>query len=148
MPKKIEKRVTIIFASFIVCVSYLCIGPSELLHFPDSLALMGVGYALAGATLALMYCPALPEMVECSLEYFPGQEREVNNMAAGVFSSCLGIGQVMGPIYGALLEQSVGFRHTTTVTAALNLTYGLAYFAFGGGVAAFTKTYRNFKENE
>ena len=75
-----------IVASFVVCVSYLCIGPSELLHFPDSLALMGVGYALSGATLALMYCPALPEMVERGLEYFPGQEREVNNMAAGVFS--------------------------------------------------------------
>ena len=67
-------------------------------------------------------------------------------MAAGVYTSCLGIGMIISPIYGALLDQSIGFRHTTTATAALNLSFGLAYLAFGGGVAAFTKTYRNYKE--
>ena len=104
IPKNIEKSVGIIIGSSLVCVSYLCIGPSEILHFPDSLALMGVGYALAGATLPLMWISALPEMVECSLEYFPGQDREVNSMAAGVYTSCLGIGMIVSPIYGALLE--------------------------------------------
>ena len=69
-------------------------------------------------------------------------------MAAGVYTSCLGIGMIISPIYGALLEQSIGFRHTTTATAALNLTYGLAYLAFGGGVVAFSKTYGNFKEKD
>ena len=67
-------------------------------------------------------------------------------MAAGVYTSCLGIGMIISPIYGALLDQSIGFRHTTTATAALNLSFGLVYFAFGGGVSAFSKTYRNFKE--
>ena len=87
-------------------------------------------------------------MVDGVIGEFPGQEREVNNMVAGVNTSCIGIGQVIAPIYGALLEQNVGFKHTTTATAGLNLIYGLAYFAFGGGVAALSKTYRNFKEKE
>ena len=43
IPKKIERRVRMILASVIFCIGFLCVGPSELLHFGDSLVVMGIG---------------------------------------------------------------------------------------------------------
>ena len=43
MPRRVEKRVTIIVAAFLSGVGYIFVGPSDLLNFPDSLVLMGIG---------------------------------------------------------------------------------------------------------
>ena len=60
-----------ILASLVACIAFLCVGPSSMLQFPDSLLLMGIGQGLVGATLAMQLIPALPEMVEGALEHFP-----------------------------------------------------------------------------
>ena len=49
---KIDKRVRMILSAVIYGVACLLIGPSQLLYFPDSLALMCVGQAIGGSMLA------------------------------------------------------------------------------------------------
>ena len=148
MSKKIDKRVTMIVATVCNCVAFTLVGPSGLLNYPDSLALMCVGQALVGMAFGAMYIPTLPEMVESAGARFPGQEREVNNMSAGIFQSFLGMGFLIAPLYGSILHQLIGFRLLEDITATLNLAMAVIYFALGGGVAAFKSTYRNFSESK
>ena len=60
-----------ILASIVASIAFLCVGPSLMLNFGDSLLVMGIGQGLVGATLAMQLIPALPEMVEGALEHFP-----------------------------------------------------------------------------
>ena len=92
-------------------------------------------------TFGGQYILALPEMVENASARFPGQEREVNNMSAGVFQSFLGTGFLLAPLYGSLLKQYIGFRLTEDITAALNLALAILYFSWADGFQAFTTTY-------
>ena len=87
--------------------------------------------------LAMQLIPGLPEMVEGALVHFPGQEREVNNMSSGIFNSFLGLGQVIAPLYGSTANALIGFKHTTTISSALDLCFAILYFAFAGGATAF-----------
>ena len=81
-----------ILSSIISCIAFLCVGPTSMLNFPDSLILMGIGQALVGVTFAMQMIPGLPEMVEGALVHYPRHEREVNNMSAGIFNSFIGLG--------------------------------------------------------
>ena len=58
-------------------------------------------------------------------------------MSSGIFNSFLGLGQVISPLYGSFTNSLVGFKHTTTIVAALDLSFAILYFAFAGGVTAF-----------
>ena len=58
-------------------------------------------------------------------------------MASGAFNSFLGIGQVIAPLYGSTANALLGFKHTTTISAALDLSFAILYFAFAGGATAF-----------
>ena len=128
--------------SFVISViAFLCVGPSTLLHFPDSLLIMGLGQFLAGMTYTLVICIQLPEMVDGVIGEFPGQEREVNNLSSAIALLLAAIGQFLAPIYGSYFEEQIGFQGTTTLTAFLNLVFVVAYFACAGGPTAFKKTY-------
>ena len=90
-----------------------------------------------GLMLAMQLIPGLPEMVEGSLVHYPTQERDVKNMSSAIFNSFLGVGQVIAPLYGSTLNQYIGFKHTTTLSAALDFVFAIVFFIFAGGFTAF-----------
>ena len=141
LPEKIEKRVTIIVASVIACLAFICAGPSDILKFPDTLLVMGLGQAILGISYALIMVASLAEMIEGGMEKYATQEKAVNSMCPAMFTSYLGLGQVISPVFGSYLETLLGFQHATTIVAALNLAFAMAYFASAGGYTAFSKTY-------
>jgi len=53
--------------------SLFILGPSELLHLPDSLFLMGGGQALLGIFSVFLYVPSLPEMLESTKPLYAKQ---------------------------------------------------------------------------
>ena len=72
IPAQIEKRLVLI-CCFVLCfIAYLCVGPSDLLYFPDSLFIMGLGQFLAGITYTTVICLSLPEMVDGVKGEYPG----------------------------------------------------------------------------
>ena len=148
VPKKIEKRTRLIVAFTISCFGFLCAGPSEMLKFPDSLLLMGIGQAVFGMTYAIIVVVSLPEMIEGGLERYPSQEEAVNLNCPGMYTSYMRLGTVISPVCGSYLYSVVGFQHTTTIAAALNLAFALAYFASAGGYSAFKTTYSNYKKQD
>ena len=87
-----------------------------------------------------MIIPTLPEMIDVALEKFPDDEIAVNDLSSGIFNSFLGIGQVVGPLYGALMTEAFGFRVTTDVMGIITLIFALVYFVVGEGPAAFKQS--------
>ena len=71
IPEKIEKRVRMISASTISAVAFLCVGPSQVINFGDSLFVMGIGQYLSGLMLTMQLIPGLPEMLEAALIHYP-----------------------------------------------------------------------------
>jgi MFS family permease len=139
-PRRIDKRVTIIISAFFIGIAFIFVGPSKMLGFPNSLMLMGIGQALVGVFTAFMMIPGLPEMVESTIPLYPGQERRVNNLSAGIYNSFLGFGQVIAPAYGAFFTEAIGFRWTADIVAIICFVFGGAYFALAGGPNAFSRT--------
>jgi hypothetical protein len=72
--RKIEARLIIIGACIGCGLAFFVTGPSQMLGMPDELWLIGLGQALIGIFTAIMIVPGLPEMVECILPLYPGQE--------------------------------------------------------------------------
>ena len=70
-------------------------------------------------------------MVEAANRHFPGQERHVNNMSSGIFNTFNGIGEVIGPMYGAAMYERIGFRSTSDTIMLICFTYALIFFLFG-----------------
>ena len=104
MSKKIDKRVILIIASLLNCIGFTLVGPSILLNYPNSLLIMGIGQAVVGTMFGIMYIPALPASIESAIQRFPGKDREVNNMSAGLFQTFLGTGYLIAPLYGSTLN--------------------------------------------
>ena len=101
-----------------------------------------------GIFLAYSLIPALPEMVESALPYYPGHEGLVNDLSSGIFAAFFGIGQMLAPTYGSYMTAAYNFRITCDVMAITVFTFGVIYFLFGSGVQAFKTTYRNLKRSE
>ena len=98
---------------------------------------MGIAQALIGVFSAvMMMIPGLPEMVESTLPLYPGRERQINDLSAGIYNAFLGLGQVIAPLVGAGITQAYGFQVTTDVIALICLVFGVIYFALGNGVEA------------
>lgn len=142
-PQKWDKRFTIIMSALFSTIAFIFVGPSVLFGFPDSLVFMGIGQALVGVFTAFMMIPGLPEMVESTIPLYPNQEREVNNLSAGVYNSFLGFGQVVAPAFGAIVTEAVGFRMTADIVALVCFLFSIIYFAVAGGPEAFRASCRS-----
>ena len=70
---------------------------------------MAAGQVMAGMTYTSVICLSIPEMADGVKPHYTGQEREISNLVAGIWNLAAGIGQFIGPIYGAFLEERIGF---------------------------------------
>ena len=115
----------------------ICVGPSELFGFSDSLLIMAIGQALHGLVDPFLLVPSLPEMIESVIHKYPDDEFLINDLSSGIFNCFLGIGQISGPLYGSLMTEHAGFRLTADYVAFILLGFSVIYFFFGSGWSAF-----------
>ena len=82
--------------------------------------------------------PSLPEMIESVVPHFPEDaEAEINNISSGMFNMFLGIGQIMGPMYGAIVTTKYDFRFCSDSVSMISLIFSIIYYIFGNGKEAF-----------
>lgn len=108
-------------------------GPSELLNFPNELYLVIIGLSLLGAGFTLSLIPTLPEMIVSVEGRFDNSRGELNDVASGVFNTCLGVGQIVGPLYSSIVTSAVGFRLCCDMLAIFLIAFSVVYFIFGDG---------------
>ena len=115
IPKRFDKKMIMIFGTFIAFVTLIFYGPSKMLSLPEDWHLMVIGLILMGCAITFCLIPALPEMIKSVEKDFDNSKGELNDVASGVFNTALGIGQVSGPLVGSLLTNQLGFRETTDI---------------------------------
>lgn len=101
---------------------------------------MIVGQIIRGFTEPYVIVPTLPEMIDVAMDKYPEDEIAVNDLSSGVFNSFLGIGQVCGPLFGALMTERFGFRVTTDAIGFATLAFALVYFICGDGYHGFKQS--------
>lgn len=80
-------------------------------------------------------------MTDSILSDYPYSEHErANNMSSGAFTGFLGLGQVLGPLFGTQMIQILSFRWATDIQALICLVFALVYFFLCDGISAFKQT--------
>lgn len=102
IPKSWDKRGLIMIGASCCGLSLFLVGPSSLFATQSNLlSLMIVGQALVGFFIPMGLILALPTMVEIAEKKFPEHKTRINNLSAGLFSTSNGLGEVVGPLFGA-----------------------------------------------
>ena len=95
---------------------------------------MGLGQLLIGGFGLFLMVPVIPEMITAASVHYPGRIIEVTDVSAGVFNSGLGLGQVLGPIFGSYVTQAIDFRNCSDLVGLLLIGYVVIYFLLGDGI--------------
>ena len=143
IPKWIEIRVTLILGTVIMGISVLLVGPvfSQL-----NLTVMVIGLFMTGALLGPTLIPNMPEMMISAKLRYPHYDLEhANSLISGIYNSCLGVGQAIGPLLGAGLYQGLGFRAMCNITATACFVAAIAYFLCCQGWEAISTSCSNKK---
>ena len=136
-------------SAFFLGFFLILVGPSKILGIDEGLTIMIVGLFLSGCFLAPIAIPALPEMLEATEGKFHANESEkAGNYTAGIFNMGLGMGQVVGPLFGASMYDAIGFRNTQDLTCLLCITFASLYFVFADGREAFRWTFLGKETNK
>lgn len=138
VPNGVEKRAILITACFLSFFANLFVGPSEIFDFPNSVQYMILGQAFHGLLDPFILIPTLPEMIESVLPYYPeSADAQINDLSSGIFNMFLGIGQVIGPLFGSYVTSHYGFRYCSDLVSVIRLVFAIMYYMFGEGTKAF-----------
>lgn len=136
MPNGVQKRAIIIIACILSFFGNLFVGPSKLFSFPDTVWMAVVGQIAHGIVDPFILVPSLPEMIESVIPHYPGQEEKINDLSSGLFNMFLGIGQVIGPLYGAIVTETYGYKVCADVVAIISLFFAVLYYLITDGKEA------------
>lgn len=128
-----QKRAVLIIASVLSFFGNLFVGPSKLFNFHDSVWMAVVGQIAHGIVDPFILVPSLPEMIESVIPHYPGQEETINDLSSGLFNMFLGIGQVIGPLFGAIVTDMYGYKQCADTVAILSLLFAVLYYIFAEG---------------
>lgn len=110
VPNGVQKRLILITAAFIAFLTNLFVGPSKMFSFPENVWVLALGQILRGLFDPFILVPALPEMIDVAMPLYPEScEGQINDISSGLFNMFLGIGQIIGPIFGAVMTEKYGF---------------------------------------
>merc|ERR1712029_861526 len=122
------RKMVILIGCLLFSMSLYLIATSPLLHLKDNSLVILVGMLLLGWSSVMVTVPMIPEVLDCIEIQFPHLEgEELNNVIAGYFNSCLGIGEVLGPVASGILVESYGFRSANDLTASLVFIFCLIF---------------------
>ena len=133
-----SRRTVVFIGMFIFCISIFMIGTSPLLQMTDNSKFIFFGLVFLGFSAGMVVIPVFPEMLASIEARFPEMSVEdLNNVAAGYFNSCLGIGEATGPIFASVMTAEIGFRHAEDILGVLVILYLVFYFILLGNLKLF-----------
>lgn len=109
---KLPKRVFMVLSFGGCTLSLFLLGPSSLLHIPNTLPFLLAGQALLGGSLGFVYIPILPEIIDslyAANNLKEGEDDRIDSViadkAAGLYGSFYSIGMILSPIMGSLIYE-------------------------------------------
>lgn len=137
---RFENRLIISVALVLVSVSFLMIGPSETLGFPEELYLMCIGLVLMGFCCGTALIPLFPDFVEYGVYAFGDTKANIEIISA-LYGSGFNFGHLFGPIMGSNFTVAYGFRICCDLIALIMVGSGVLYF-----IGSFDKTMFRLKK--
>jgi len=62
-PKRVDRKVWFMLGMFILVISYIFLGPEQLLYLPDELYVVNIGLILLGLGYSIVLVPSIPELI-------------------------------------------------------------------------------------
>ena len=95
----------------------------------NSFVLVIVGILSLGLLPTPVWILLLPSIQKDASRLFvdPSVKRCVNDLTAGIYSSFMVLGQIVGYVFGPMLNESYGMKTSSRVVAALIFTQSLVY---------------------
>lgn len=140
--KCIGRRGLIWLGAILEILSLFMIGTSRLINIPNESKFIFMGQCMQGLATALIVIPMLPEMLDRIYAKYPMLVSTpiVNDMTAGYFNSCLGMGEALGPLLSSVLLAKGDFRSACDILAISMGVYMLLFFIINGGCQIFKLT--------
>lgn len=140
--ERLPKRAVILIGILMMSVGMFFVGTSKSLGLENNPAMIILGLMIIGAAAGMISIPVLPEMLEAVEErndrdYEP---EELNNYISGLFVTCTGVGEFIGPVLSSFLNERYGFRVAQDIYAQIVLVFAFIYFFSAGHIYIFIKT--------
>lgn len=102
-------------ANFLLALAAFTIGPSQILHLPNSTSLIGVGLFLGGGGRGIIACFTVVEAITGGVKQFPAHESRVSDIVSSVYTLWGGISMLVFPVIGSGLTEAWGFSRAMEV---------------------------------
>lgn len=126
--------------------SMMLVGPSH--YLPNEIIYMALGQLWIGWFGLFLMVPVIPEMISAASPLYPNRIIEITDVSAGVFNSGLGLGQVLGPIFGSYVTKATDFQTWADMVGLLLFAYAIIYFLFGNGIPLLRTLWKENKRKE
>ena len=140
--ERLPKRAVILLGILMMSIGMFFVGTSKSLHLENNPAMIMLGLMIIGAAAGMISIPVLPEMLEAieSRNDRNYNVEELNNYISGMFVTCTGLGEFIGPVLSSLLNDAYGFRGAQDIYANIILVFALIYFFCVGHFYIFIRT--------
>lgn len=110
------------FGATASAVAMFIIGPAPFLHIGTSLILIALGLILMGVASAALYIPTFQKCLEAVRDH--GYEDSFQTYAgvSGIFQAAYSFGSFVGPTFGGLSVEWIGFVWTSTAIGFIFIT--------------------------
>lgn len=145
--ERMPKRAVILIGILLMSAGMFCVGTSKTLGLENNPAMIILGLMIIGAASGMISIPVLPEMLE-SIEEENEKDYDMealNNYISGIFVTCTGAGEFIGPALSSFLNEKYGFRVAQDIYANMILVFGGFYFLSVGHIHIFTQTKKERK---
>ena len=110
--ERLPKRAVILIGIMMMSLGMFFVGTSKSIGLENNPALILLGLMIIGASAGMISIPVLPEMLEAIDERDDKKYNleELNNFISGIFVTCTGLGEFIGPVLSSFLNERYGFR--------------------------------------
>ena len=110
--ERLPKRAVILIGIMMMSLGMFFVGTSKSIGLENNPALILLGLMIIGASAGMISIPVLPEMLEAIDEKSDKKYNleELNNFISGIFVTCTGLGEFIGPVLSSFLNERYGFR--------------------------------------
>lgn len=140
--ERLPKRAVILIGIVLMSIGMFFVGTSKSLGLENNPAMIILGLMIIGAAAGMISIPVLPEMLEAIEERNDRNYNveELNNYISGIFVTCTGLGEFIGPVLSSFLNEKYGFREAQDIYANIIMVFALIYFFSVGHFYIFLRT--------
>ena len=143
--KKVPRKLQFVICFGISTIAFSLMGPSRILNFPHSIALVLIGMTMLGFIQALCFIQSLPEAIEVFQQKYKivdGADQKLDNKLNDCMSTIPSLfynfSSLVGPIFGGFCYETWGYMSTMDGNMFFEFAIFLIFLCFNCGISVFS----------